>query len=134
MIDPTEFQETIRRQFPIFTRKQTLPLTVYEGWYPVVEKFLARLHEMYLASPRKDEWLQTLEIQAIKEKFGTLRVYFQAPITPSQRLELLAILDEAAKTCELCGQPGTLRKDSTGWSMRTRCDEHYARELLRQNY
>jgi|ETNmetMinimDraft_29_1059903.scaffolds.fasta_scaffold47837_1 hypothetical protein len=134
MTDPLKFQEVIGHQFPIFTREQSLPLNIYEGWYPIVEKFLVRLHEMYLAAPHKDEWLQTLKILAIKEKFGTLRVYFHAPISRSQRLELLSILDAAAKTCELCGQPGMLRKDSTGWSMRTRCDEHYKQELLRQNF
>lgn len=128
MIDPMEFIERVRYKFPFLEHIQVLPLSIREGWYPIVEKFLAKLNEFYLDDPNKHQWKETFEIKTIKEKFGTLRIYYAAPITVDQQRTLSTIINESARICEVCGQSGELRTDSMGMQMRTRCGTHYRLE------
>lgn len=60
----------------------------------------------------------------VKEKFGTLRFYYDGG---DDYIRGLASMAEAmsARTCEICGNPGKSR--GGGW-IRTLCDEH-AKEL-----
>lgn len=123
-MDPNEFTNHMARKFPSLLQTQELPLAIREGWYPIVENFFAKLQEFYTVDPRKEEWENTLEFKAIKEKFGTLRISFVAPISIDQRRELLAIINDSSRTCEVCGQQGQLITDSIGFNMRTRCEMH----------
>jgi len=79
------------------------------GWYPI----LARIEE------RLSELDPDYEVNQIKEKFGTLRFYWEGDIPDGD-----AIVDEAeaesARTCELCGSVGHLRTRA-GW-LKTLCD------------
>lgn len=78
------------------------------GWYPI----LARLEE------RLNQLDPDYRVHQIKEKFGTLRFYWEGDIPDGD-----AIVDEAeaesARTCELCGGPGRLRSKG-GW-LKTLC-------------
>lgn len=60
-------------------------------------------------------------IQQVKEKFGTLRFYVDYT---TDRVDNYIEFAErmSAKTCEVCGNPGTMR--STRW-LKVLCDEHY---------
>lgn len=64
-----------------------------------------------------------VEIMQIKEKFGGLRFYV---MQGSDELfdAINAAEEESLKLCELCGEPGSLRK--TGGWLRTLCDRHAA--------
>jgi hypothetical protein len=66
---------------------------------------------------------QKFEVLQVKEKFGGLRVYVNCHRNEAiyQRLGLAA--QESLRTCEICGQSGTLREDR--W-IKTLCDEHDA--------
>lgn len=79
------------------------------GWYPILARIEERLNEL---DPH-------FEVNQIKEKFGTLRVYWEGDIPDGD-----AIVDEAeaesARTCELCGSVGHLRTRA-GW-LKTLCD------------
>lgn len=57
----------------------------------------------------------------VKEKFGTLRFYYDGG---DERISGMVTLAEgmSAVTCEQCGNPGEIR--SGGW-VRTLCDTHY---------
>lgn len=95
--------------------EQQLPAwltAVGEGWRPILE----RLHvDLLRVAP-------TYGVTQVKEKFGGLRVYLLRE--PSKVSQLLAAAErEAARTCEVCGQPGKLRQGS--W-LKTLCDEHAA--------
>jgi hypothetical protein len=60
------------------------------------------------------------EIVQVKEKFGGLRIHVNlANDAMRQRIE--TAIQESFHTCEVCGQPGTLREG--GW-IKTLCDEH----------
>jgi hypothetical protein len=62
----------------------------------------------------------------IKEKFGTLRFYWDGTLSPEARgqVEEAIALAEArsACTCELCGAEGQLYQD--GATLMTRCADH----------
>jgi hypothetical protein len=91
---------------------------VDEGWYQIVvdcDRDLRYIDPNY-------------SIQQIKEKFGTLRYYFQ-PSIPDVRVESImeAIVDAAERkseyTCERCGKAdGTVSLRDGGW-LKTLCDD-----------
>jgi hypothetical protein len=61
----------------------------------------------------------------VKEKFGGLRFYVNCRRNEAIRQRIGIAADESFRTCEVCGQPGTL------WEARcikTLCDEHTASE------
>lgn len=85
---------------------------------------------------RLSEQLEPLGVQCdqVKEKFGALRFYLrdrqahaepeavQAEREVASKL-IRAAEDEADRTCEICGQPGKLGKQTTHY-VRTLCPEH----------
>lgn len=88
-----------------------------EGWWPII----AKLHEdLVVIDP-------DYQVVQVKEKFGGLRYYtfstapldidspFQARISEAEQ--------EAARTCEVCGEPGQTR-NVTKYYIRTVCDQH----------
>jgi hypothetical protein len=106
--------ETILRRIPDGWDRS---LRVDAGWYPLViatDARLTRLDPDYV-------------VHQIKEKYGTLR-YVCAPRSEDPPPELAdamdAITDDAqrasARTCERCGQPGTLHQSPRHW-VKTRC-------------
>lgn len=58
----------------------------------------------------------------VKEKFGVLRVYAE-PDDPGFRERVAAAEQLSARTCERCGEPGSMRTTAEGW-MKTLCDRH----------
>lgn len=113
------------------------------GWLTMVEDLLANVR-----STLKPELAERFKLTQIKEKFGTLRVYYQGqamfvdslcPGGPaSARIEnddnrfgeIDALISEAtgrsAETCIFCGDVGSIR--TKGWWL-TVCDLH---EQLRE--
>ena len=64
---------------------------------------------------------ENVEVHQVKEKFGTLRFYTgEAPEYVMDHIANAEILSET--TCELCGDPGKLRRGT--WLM-TNCDSCY---------
>lgn len=93
------------------------------GWHKILDKLLTELkaHNVNLK----------YDVHQIKEKFGGLRVYLAHHVMtdPIKRL-IQEAEDEAARTCDICGEPGVCMSDRrmdgmahTGW-MRTRCEKH----------
>lgn len=82
------------------------------GWEPVVYRLVESLRQ--LPEPP--------EIRQIKQKWGQLRVYL-ASYLPEEEALIEEAQAEAARTCELCGQPGELRQDLP-WAQ-VLCEDHY---------
>lgn len=88
-----------------------------EGWHDLIKPPLNRILEL------------GGEIHQVKEKFGTLRLYYTLPKTVSEydRIQVFDMVRQAeresAVTCEVCGKPGKL--NNGGW-VQTLCDEHKA--------
>jgi hypothetical protein len=89
-----------------------------DGWFDILRRLCEDLEplvaEFEQASGRQFEVLQ------VKEKFGGLRIHVNH-VNDGIRRRLEAAEQESFHTCEVCGQPGTLREDS--W-IKTVCDEH----------
>lgn len=88
-----------------------------EGWWPILVSLDADLRGIY----------PEYRVAQVKEKFGGLRFYPEID-PPHGRDDFWARIrqaeDEADRTCEVCGEPGTAR--SGGW-IKTLCDEHAGR-------
>jgi hypothetical protein len=73
-----------------------------------------------------DESSESIECECpsqVKEKFGGLRFYVNRRNDAIIRRRIGIAVDECFRTCEVCGQPGTLREDRL---IKTLCDEHDA--------
>lgn len=89
------------------------------GWRDLLERMCIRIRAAVQADGG------TFKFSQIKEKYGTLRVYWDGGLSPeaSAQVEEAIALAEArsACTCELCGEPGRLH--GGGW-LTTRCAAH----------
>lgn len=87
-------------------------VSVGEGWADLVRRAFEALPEGHM-------------ILQVKEKFGSLRIYFE----PNERayedlIDQLAA--ESLAICEVCGGPGRHRTDR--YWQRTLCDKHAVRQ------
>lgn len=94
-----------------------LPIECRQGWHKIIKE----CHQELLQIDPNYKPIQ------IKEKFGTLRYYFDASIKDldivHQMYEIVLSYEEAsAVTCEECGNYGTLTKFH-GW-YKTLCIDH----------
>lgn len=94
------------------------------GWFEIIEELCSKI-EQVLSKYAKDE--HKFQVAQVKEKFGGLRFYVEycVNVINQQDIELIesyiiAAETKSYKTCEKCGNLGTLRK--SGWH-RTLCDE-----------
>ena len=94
------------------------------GWHDLLDPLFSYIHD-YNAKilrewPITDETTQFIQIRQVKEKFGTLRFYYDGYTE-----QLNNLVEEAEKksetTCEVCGKDGTIR--GTRW-VYTACNEH----------
>jgi hypothetical protein len=91
-----------------------------DGWFNIVWRLCTDLEP--LVAKLEEQTGLTFKILQVNEKFGELRFYpNHINDAISKRIEVAE--QESARTCELCGQPGT-RQDG-GW-VRIRCEEHAA--------
>ena len=86
-----------------------------DGWYHLIDQLCGCL-QSYTSGNRKAQVVAT----QVKEKFGTLRFYYNGGDAITEGMVWLAE-HISASTCEVCGSPGVLR--GTSW-ISTRCDEH----------
>jgi uncharacterized protein with HEPN domain len=76
-----------------------------DGWFSIIERLSLKLADD-----------SNLVVSQLKEKFGRMVVYFDDSELPSPEVEVAtdAALDEATeeskRTCEICGDAGTLEK------------------------
>lgn len=91
-----------------------------DGWYNILDAACANIknHENNLTRNKK-EFHPVIATQ-IKEKYGTLRFYYNGG---DEYIDGVVAMAESmsARTCETCGAPGELR--GLGW-VYTACDEH----------
>jgi hypothetical protein len=88
---------------------------VGDGWVPLLEKLCTDL--------KATGFKEFDQVAQVKEKFGTLRVYFDCGLEPEQWVLVEAAERKSATICEDCGAPGEPRHG--GW-IRTLCSIHAA--------
>ena len=79
-------------------------LCVGPGWRPLVARAVAAIEAA------------GYPVEQVKEKFGTLRIYYMGAYVP----EVDEAVRESGRVCEACGEPGRLRE--RGHWLMTRCD------------
>ena len=98
-----------------------------DRWLPTYTRMItwARLNDLELDGTRPLGHWWTLK--QIKEKFGGLRIYYSVGgAVVDEAIEAISAALELAEaramhTCEICGEPGMLRR---GGYMQTLCGEH----------
>jgi hypothetical protein len=91
-----------------------------DGWFDILWRLCEDLEP--LVAKFEQESGSQFEVLQVKEKFGGLRVHVNhANDAIHQRIE--TAIQESLNTCEVCGQPGTLREARC---IKTLCDEHDA--------
>ena len=103
-----------------------IEVSIGKGWYKMFANLCQEVDDFFghdMGYPTRGfRWVQ------VKEKFGTLRAYYDVDKLDGKGSEKLReIIDKyekmSAKTCEECGEVGELR-NATGWYT-TKCDKHY---------
>lgn len=85
------------------------------GWLGLVRSFVEE------ALPHDP----SLEVLQLKEKWGSLRIWCDTPVLAAKLAKGKAEI-KSASVCEVCGEPGYVRRPPPGrmaW-WRCRCDEH----------
>ncbi len=117
-LDYSDFEEKLQNDFPkLFSELPYCASFIDKGWYQIVYDLCSKIEEL-LESP------EDAGVAQIKEKFGGLRFYYSCDREEIFNKVKKLVRDaerQSLKTCEVCGEPGEMRKD--GW-LKTKCDEH----------
>ena len=114
------------RRYPHLFGQSGFP-TVGDGWRDLLERALKRIAAAVARGPAGSR----VQIAQIKEKFGTIRIYWDGHKLSKKALAAVNEAIELAEarsacTCEECGNEGRLY-DRNGWYL-TRCPRHSAGE------
>jgi hypothetical protein len=92
-----------------------------DGWFDILWRLCEGL-EPLVAEFERTTGLK-FEVRQVKEKFGGLRFYVNCRRNEAICQRIGIAMEEAYRTCEVCGQPGRQRE---GAYSKTVCDEHEA--------
>lgn len=117
-----DWRQSLVATYPRFFRRGGFP-SVGDGWRDLLERALARIMLALRAGPPEAQ----ISIVQIKEKYGTLRLYYDSRSVPERALaavEEAVDLAEArsACTCEQCGNEGELHVRGDWYT--TCCRDH----------
>lgn len=125
---PTKYP-LVFRAYENHRRYRNSPIAYYgfeceAGWYRLIDEFAAWFEGE--ATQLKDAGKRVPIITQCKEKLGALVIHVRH-FPRARAEELFGYLDRAAltslQTCEVCGQPGELRKAGL---LQTRCEQHWS--------
>jgi hypothetical protein len=97
-----------------------------DGWYNILNQLMSQIqHHIDWQQDRKERFNQgdgciQVTLDQVKEKFGTLRIYYSGGDDYIRGLVSMAQA-MSGSTCEVCGNAGKFRGKS--WFY-TSCDEH----------
>lgn len=89
-----------------------------DGWYELLRQLFTKLETLWKAYPNGQPADAPVILQ-VKEKFGLLRVYLSWQ-TAAMSSAIKDAEAKSARTCEICGQPGTMHQRGN-W-LRTTCE------------
>jgi hypothetical protein len=132
----TELDEALCAKYPkIFANrhgdmKETLMCWGFEhgdGWYPIIDSLCANIqhhidwnNKNFEKGYTQNKQVPQVVATQVKEKFGTLRFYYDGG---NDFIDGMVSMAESwsAVACEECGAPGT--QNSRGW-IKTLCETH----------
>ena len=118
------------KDFEYDTRYELMRTSAVAGDTSLLNEYVEGLHSTYkeliieeilTESPRViRQKVEQVVVTQVKEKFGTLRFYYNGG---DNYIDALVAMAEGmtARTCEECGNPG--HRSDNGW-IRVRCDKH----------
>lgn len=103
----------------------SIDLTRHTGWPPIDpnDGWAELLTHLRADLARIDPGLV---VRQVKQKGGTLSVWAEASapeLADAVHARITAAEDESGRTCERCGQPGTIRQRADGW-YQALCAQH----------
>jgi hypothetical protein len=138
-MDKPRFISYIRQQYAALCDQSwsddqwEMQISIGPGWHALVDECLSRF-----TNRLGDDAVNLYSIRQIKEKFASLRCYVMpvdgVEVPENLRASLDSIRDDierrSAITCEVCGAPGSTRRDH-GYHV-TLCDLHLAERIARR--
>lgn len=112
-------EKLIQDHSEVFNLNRSFGIECGDGWYQLLDATLSVICGYQKRAVLKGEFDQ-IQITQIKEKFGTLRLYYDGGDVIVQELVTLAE-KLSGMTCEECGNLGKMY--DKGW-MVTRCKHH----------
>lgn len=128
------YAKRMEARFPKMYSGKYGGFAVGSGWYPLIEKLSEVIQNHIDNAHRQGKECPQVIVQQVKEKFGTLRFYYDGG---DEFISGAVWLAESMTShlCEKCGGLGS-RRDG-GW-IRTLCDVHEAEyqenKLLKEGY
>ena len=92
-----------------------------DGWFPLIDQLCHSIQNYIDYNSRPDRPIPQVVAEQVKEKFGSLRFYYQGG---NELIHGMVWFAESMsyRICEVCGNPGTVREG--GW-IKTLCDQHH---------
>ena len=118
-----EYERKMHEKYPLLFSQPYGGIAVGKGWWPMIEQLSATIQSHI----DQNKTCPQVVVQQVKEKFGTLRFYYDG----GDDFVHGAVWFAEGMTgllCEECGGLGTRR--SGGW-VRTLCDVHEAERQAR---
>lgn len=143
-----QFAKRMEEKFPLMLGNRYGGFAVGEGWWPMLEKLCsiiqshidntnnrrARLLEKNEFDQEIPEEVPQVVVEQIKEKFGSLRFYYQGGDEFIHGAVWMAE-SMSGQLCETCGAPG--ERGGSGW-ISTLCEKHRQereeRKLLKEGF
>lgn len=91
-----------------------------DGWFNIVNQLCANIQSHIDWKEKQGNPIPQVEVEQVKEKFGTLRFYYQGGDDYISGLVSMAE-SMSGVTCDVCGTPG--ERTGGGW-IRTMCPKH----------
>jgi hypothetical protein len=91
-----------------------------DGWYPIIDSLCGNIQNHIDWQTKQGKTVLQVVATQVKEKFGTLRFYYNGGDDVIDGMVRMAE-SWSAVACEECGAPGT--QNSRGW-IKTLCETH----------
>lgn len=91
-----------------------------DGWYNIIHALCSNIQSHIDWRVKQGQEITQVTVEQVKEKFGTLRFYYQGGDDYISGLVTMAET-MSGHTCEVCGAPG--QRTGGGW-IRTLCSKH----------
>jgi hypothetical protein len=91
-----------------------------DGWYPIIDSLCGNIQNHIDWQTKQGKTVPQVVATQVKEKFGTLRFYYDGGDDVIDGMVRMAE-SWSAVACEECGGPGT--QNSRGW-IKTLCETH----------
>jgi len=115
------FEKEMQEKFPKMFSEPYGGFCCGEGWWPILKSLCGQIQHHIDWKARQGHDVPQVVVAQIKEKFGSLRFYYDGG---DEYIDGLVSMAEswADHTCETCGE--LARKKTTGY-IKTVCDKHY---------